>query len=434
MMPSLFADYCPQWEIKILSWLEEEVGFEHFQPGLQRLQFYLKELRARLEKSPTKIVTVAGTNGKGETCHALAAILEKQRVTYALWTSPHILSIRERFVVNGQMISYERLWQGMKELELRRNKALVPLSFYEFLLVLFMEWAMEHAPAVLILEVGLGGRWDGVNFFSAQLVGLTSISRDHQEILGKTFALILREKLGVTRRGAKLISALELDYLRHLVREHCEQEEVQWQDLFAQKKLHASVPYSVRNRRLALHLASHLEVGISACEKHLKALPMSFKGRSEKVTIRGQRFIFVGAHNLDGLRKLLDAWEEEKEGDVWGLLAFSKRDHKDVRGMLQALANSVFRGRLWLSHFQHPKALKKEELLHLLSLEKESGVNYTLDWKELIACEKYLSSTFLVAGSYYFIGEVQRHLIQVHAALGADVPGAHAFPSDTVSG
>jgi len=414
--PSEFqGNFSLNWENKIITWLESEIGFEKFNPGFSRLDYYLSDIPQKIKLRNIKIVTVAGTNGKGEVCHRLGQHLKDQNISFSLWTSPHILSIRERFVTNGEEISYLDLWQRIESLHLSMEESGIELSFYEFLFVVFMFWALEQNSSVLILEVGLGGKLDGVNYFDADVVGLPSISRDHQEILGNSYQKILAEKLGVLREGSTLISTLELRYLQKIVNQHSIHERYLWRDLFQEGLVNVKDSYSTRNSALSWQLA--LEV-FKLKNQHNFFMPISprvsFKGRNEKVTINGRRFIFIGAHNLDGLRKLVDSQTILGLLNVLWLVAFSQRDKADVLGMLRILANTKDGEEIWASFFQHPKALSKEVLSELIQSEDNIGekINYSFNWKELITCEKYQSKTFLVTGSYYFIGEVQRFLLQ----------------------
>ena len=177
---------------------------EFFAPGVEKLRPYLEAFSPHIKK----LCIVAGTNGKGETVAALTQTLQSQGISVASWSSPHLQTVRERVLLNGEMFS-EKLWlEQIEQLKGDVDK----LSYYEFLFILF--WRLIESsdswPEVIILEVGLGGRLDAVNYFDADLVLIPSISRDHQEYLGQSYREILAEKLAVTRQSSHLITAFQV--------------------------------------------------------------------------------------------------------------------------------------------------------------------------------------------------------------------------------
>ena len=84
--------------------------------------------------------------------------------------------------------------------------------------LMFCEYSVRKDPEVIILEVGLGGRYDATNLFDANLCALTSISRDHEQILGKGLANILSEKIEITRPMSTLLTTIETDFLKNIVK------------------------------------------------------------------------------------------------------------------------------------------------------------------------------------------------------------------------
>src|SRR5690606_36330748 len=159
---------------------EQNIGFENYQSAIDRGLSRIRPLFAKhLKENKAQVATIAGTNGKGETCLLIAKHLRSLKKTYTLWTSPHVISIRERFRSSEGMISYEELWQKFKEVEAIQKKENIILSFYEFLFFCFVSWSDEKSLGYMVLEVGLGGRLDATNLFDAKVTGLTSVGRDH---------------------------------------------------------------------------------------------------------------------------------------------------------------------------------------------------------------------------------------------------------------
>ncbi|MFP5459385.1 MAG: hypothetical protein ACLGG7_11680 [Bacteriovoracia bacterium] len=390
---------------ELQDWLMLAYGAEKFRPGLERVGTFLAPELAEVKKLDPKIVTVAGTNGKGETSYTLAAMARAAGVPFVLWTSPHIHSVCERFQNLAGAISSDELSELLIEGEKLRQRAGVGLSYYEALWAAFVRWGLEQKASLWILEVGLGGRYDAVNLLDAHVVGLCSISRDHQEFLGPRYDLILGEKLGVVRPNSTLISALELCYLRERARVGNERS----RDLFATGALDSSLSFSERNRILASEL--WLALGYAAQE-----LPQgSLIARGEVLEWQGHRFTFYGSHNPDGVRKLvqflrLSSYNRQKEfyHQVWA--AFSERPQMDLRVMARMLAtlgseNTCVR----ITRFEHLKAAGPAGWW---GESEGSHTQYFHDWTELFQLlAPHTDRSVLVVGSYYFVALVQSHLL-----------------------
>lgn len=405
---------------ELQDWLMLTYGAEKFRPGLERVGTFLAPELAQVQTRAPKIVTVAGTNGKGETSYTLAAMARAAGVPFVLWTSPHIHSVCERFQNRAGMIPCEELTKLLHEGEELRQRARVGLSYYEALWAAFVRWGLAQKAELWILEVGLGGRFDAVNLLDAQVVGLSSISRDHQEFLGPRYDMILREKLGVVRPKSTLISALELGYLRERARVGNERS----RDLFASGELSCAMSFSERNRILAGEL--WLALGYAAQE-----LPQGgLIARGEVLEWQGHRFTFYGSHNPDGVRKLvqflrLSSYNRQKEfyHQVWA--AFSERPQTDLRVMARMLAAlGSEHTRVCLTRFEHLKAAGPAGWW---GESEGSHTQYFHDWTELFQLlSPPADRSVLVVGSYYFVARVQSHLLERgatrRASSGAPVP------------
>lgn len=144
-----------------------------------------------------KTIHVAGTNGKGSTCHTLAAVLQSAGYRVGLYTSPHLLDFRERIRVNGEMISEQRVIEFVEQ-ERAFFEPLYP-SFFELTTSLAMLYFREQKVDVAVIEVGLGGRLDCTNIILPELSVITNISFDHTQFLGDTLPKIAAEKAGIIK-------------------------------------------------------------------------------------------------------------------------------------------------------------------------------------------------------------------------------------------
>lgn len=398
---------------ELQEWLLAHYGRETFRPGLERIRDFLQAEVSAVVASKPLIVTVAGTNGKGETALTLAELARQHGIPFVLWTSPHLLSVTERFQSNpGEILVGELEKLLIAGEDMRRNRG-VGLSYYEALWAAFLRWGLQQQARLWILEVGLGGRLDAVNILAADVVALCSISRDHQELLGPTYRQILQEKLGVLRPGKTLVSALELRYLREQTHSVVTSGQNPWLDLFESGALQCLTGFSERNRQLAL--AAWRALGFTG-----ESAPLAiFAGRGESWAWQGHEFIFYGSHNPDGMRKMVqflrsNSYNLEKEffHQIW--TAFSQRPAADLRSMVTMVAGlASAETSIFVTRFTHPKAAGPDGWWRY---GEGSSATYIHEWTELFSqLPPRNSRRILVVGSYYFVAHVQAHLLSLGA-------------------
>ncbi|QFI36931.1 bifunctional tetrahydrofolate synthase/dihydrofolate synthase [Moritella marina ATCC 15381] len=150
-----------------------------------------------------KVITVAGTNGKGSTCAFLERILLDAGFNVGVTSSPHIQDYRERVRVNGNMLTAQAHADSFAFIEAGRGDT--TLTYFEFTTLSALKLFQDAALDVVILEVGLGGRLDASNIVSADVAVVTTIDIDHADWLGTDKAVIAREKSGIFRHGKKAI-------------------------------------------------------------------------------------------------------------------------------------------------------------------------------------------------------------------------------------
>ncbi len=170
----------------------EKVGAGAYKEGLSNT----RALDAHFGHPHTayKTIHVAGTNGKGSTSHTLAAILQKSGLRVGLYTSPHLVSFRERIRVNGKPISEQRVVDFVAQ-ERAFFEPLQP-SFFELTTALAFLYFKEQQVDVAVIEVGLGGRLDCTNIITPLVSVITNISKDHTQFLGSTLAGDSRRESG----------------------------------------------------------------------------------------------------------------------------------------------------------------------------------------------------------------------------------------------
>lgn len=375
-------------------WLSKHFDGEFFSGNFN----HLKKIINRLGLYPknSRIITVAGTNGKGQTVRILNKLLTSCGNKTLLLTSPHISVVNERFIVNDQQVSDSNLIYSFENVYSHTKNE--KLSYFEFLYLVYLDLAQKFQPDFLIQEVGLGGRLDATNAIDADISALTSISRDHQDLLGSTYKKILFEKLGIARSGRPLITALELSYLRDLTKAFARSKQVEWFDLFHNNILNSKRSFPERN----LELARAIFESATGNEAELRATDASISLFRNK-EIDGASWDLYTTHNVDGLRKLIQFLGYGKYNN-YNTIVFApgRRNDADLHTMMRILLNHFDKQKITLVHFEHLKAL---EFSRLLELGNKFGITIVEDIKKISIPRS--RGPVLVLGSNYFLGTFQ---------------------------
>jgi len=363
------------------------------------------------------IIHVAGTNGKGSTCAYMNSVLTEAGYKVGMFTSPHLVSVRERMRINHELISeqafvktYNKLTkllecynQYLKESSFKRTgenanskdntnrierEIISQLeyfpTFYEFLFFMTMLYFEEQKTDIIILETGMGGRLDATNVIDAPKVAvITEIGKDHMEILGDTYELIAEEKAGIIKKGSVVVYSAKRQEVAEVIERKAGElgvlckcvEKLENQDYsFVYKKIDFSfysryygyIPiklntcaiYQVENAKLALTAIEELGVEVSeeAIQRGMEIC--KWEGRMEEI-LPG---IFLdGAHNEDGI----DAFVSSVKGDGckghrW--LLFSAVADKEYILMKDRLIESDLFEYIYATPLKTTRSIRREEL------------------------------------------------------------------------
>ncbi|WP_414830958.1 bifunctional tetrahydrofolate synthase/dihydrofolate synthase [Alteromonas sp. H39] len=187
----------------LAQWLDylESIHPTAIDMGLERVESVAAALQLAFASST--VITVAGTNGKGTTCKFLEQAAILQGKTVAVYSSPHLLTYRERVRYNGELPSEAAFCEAFSCVEEARGGT--TLTYFEFGTLAAMKMMMDWQVDVVILEVGLGGRLDATNIINPDIAVITTIDLDHQDWLGDTREKIAVEKAGILRPGIKAV-------------------------------------------------------------------------------------------------------------------------------------------------------------------------------------------------------------------------------------
>ncbi len=183
--------------------------------GLERIRRLLKDLGHPEQKLPP-VVHVAGTNGKGSVCAFTRAMLEAQGLKAHVYISPHLVHFHERIRLAGKLISEEELSATLEECE--RVNAGAPITYFEITTAAALLAFSRHPADALILEVGLGGKYDATNVVARpRMTIVTPVGFDHMEFFGNSLADIAAEKAGIIKPGVPVIVGPQEDIPRDVI-------------------------------------------------------------------------------------------------------------------------------------------------------------------------------------------------------------------------
>jgi len=200
-------------------WIEyiQTLHFSEIELGLERVQSVYRRLYPK--GLACKVISVAGTNGKGSTSELLSSIYHQSGYKVGKFTSPHLIEFGERYSLNGRNANEAQLLSAFEKIEAARGD--VPITFFEFSALLAIELFSAEKVDVAVMEVGLGGRLDAVNIVDADVAIITSISIDHTAWLGNTVEVIAREKAGIARENKPCVVGIA-ETPKSII-EHCAQ-------------------------------------------------------------------------------------------------------------------------------------------------------------------------------------------------------------------
>jgi dihydrofolate synthase/folylpolyglutamate synthase len=364
-----------------------------------------------------KTIHVVGTNGKGSTSYYLSGVLQAHGLKTGLYTSPHLVSMRERIRVNDLPIDDESLDRLIMQVKAAAEETQVEPTFFEVLTIVAFLYYAEQNIDVAVLEAGMGGRLDSTAVADGELIVLTSIGLEHTEVLGSTESAILKEKMGVAGSAQSILSN---GRSKTFVLGGLNDALIAEAKVFAASHGCSCVVPEIRNDielpNLGQHYIENASLSLKAAElflnKYDDALALktlatrSWAGRMQKlIDANGvTKFILDGAHNSHAVRRLVETldkyYPDQKFHCVFGAL----RD-KDVGEMLKLMAPHVS---AW--HITRTPYPRFRELIDLQSELEKLGLNvasageFSREYLNEVCASVTDGSPVLITGSLYMIG------------------------------
>ncbi|MCM1261353.1 MAG: bifunctional folylpolyglutamate synthase/dihydrofolate synthase [Butyrivibrio sp.] len=388
-----------------------------------------------------KTIHVAGTNGKGSVCAYLHSILRETGLSVGMFTSPHLVTMRERFLINGEMVSEEEfLWAfnqvagKLKSMPEQLKGISYHPTFFEYLFFIAMVLFERHRVEYMILETGLGGRLDATNAIDKKEVCvITSIGYDHTEYLGETLSEIAAEKAGIFRRGVPAVFLNKNEEVTKKLLECAKNTgaavcQISLDAIKEINSINKTIDFSLQSNyygyirfnmpTIALYQIENVALAVTAIEclsdrarisiEQLKEgiRKTRWEGRMEEIA---DSVYLDGAHNTDGIQAFLKSVEQDGCMGKRKLL-FSMVKDKQYQAVIDMLAGSKLFDAAGVVELQDKRALPLHTIVDYfrqyteLQTFKYDKLEHALHDMAMSCGDK---DRMYIVGSLYLAGEVK---------------------------
>ena len=386
--------------------------------SLDRVKSIAKKLN--LLKFTGKIITVAGTNGKGSCVIFLESILLAAGLKVGAYISPHLLRYNERIRLDGKDIDNEALCQAFAVV--KQACADIVLSYFEFTTLVALLIFKKQNPDVLILEAGLGGRFDAVNILDNDISIITTISLDHMQILGNTKDVIGYEKSGIMRSlkpvicGENMPASVSIAADNVQAKLYCLNKDFNYAEKngYWSWRTASEIIENLPLLRLPVNSAALAIMAIKLLSEDFKissqAIIIGLKnaflpGRLQRLIFNGKEIIFDVAHNHESASLLaLNLNKNKSSGRVLAIVGMF--GDKDIIGTLKPLVGIV--DRWYFGVLDSPRAASTVHLVRCLQMAGSNNFvslpTITVSLQQAIAeCQE--KDRIAVFGSFYAVAE-----------------------------
>ena len=388
--------------------------------SLGRIKKLLKKINFDENLLP-KVIHIAGTNGKGSTAAILKSILNHHDYSTHVYSTPHLVKFNERIQLRSKEISNQKLLEYLKFCEDKNEGNLI--TFFEITTAAAFKAFQDHKADYLILEVGLGGRFDATNILKkSKYAAITPISLDHQDYLGNSLYQIAFEKLGILNPKSTIFINRQKTNVMKYIKSQLKKRKLtanlfnnHWKiksnfylsnDIRVNlSKLSLQGSHQLINAGLAIHLARNILKEKFVIEKTEKALMnCEWPGRLQQIKsgllnkkIKKYKNIYLdGFHNIDGMKALIKSLPKNRK-----ILICSFLNNKKYIQMLSSLSNHF--NKIIVVKMNEENSITEDLLPKYLKLY---FANSLTDSFKMINKLSSNQTTIYFGGSLYFIGEV----------------------------
>lgn len=380
-----------------------------------------------------KVITIAGTNGKGSTVACLEELYTNAGLSVGVYTSPHLFSFNERIKVNKTPISDNELCKLFHIIEVSRQN--IELSYFEMATLAALLHFKRKSVEIILLEVGMGGRLDATNIINPDLSIITTINFDHQKYLGATLEEIAIEKAGIMRRGKPVIYADTIcqDVMQdYAMKVGAKLYAINKDFSFAineQNQLTVNFLEKVENYQLDninFKAAGAAIVAVKVFSVYFNVADKIIYKSLQSVNIPGRlqylsgniNYLFDVSHNIQSVELLSDFLVKVKKDNAKVHAVFSALKDKDLSGLIGKMQQYVD---YWYPvELNVKRACNGDDILNILNLSGEKHSicydNALSAFKKASKCAK-IGDLIVVYGSFSLVGPVLKYYNEFYSSL-----------------
>jgi dihydrofolate synthase / folylpolyglutamate synthase len=436
-----------------LKYLSERVNLERARPArIAPESFKLDRMAALLDalgnpQAEVRCVHIAGSKGKGSTVEMVASCLGACGYATGVYTSPHLIDIRERIRINGEMIGYSQFARLMQRVAAAVEQAALlhgDATYFEVMTAMALCYYAEQAVDIAVIEVGLGGRLDSTNLVNPEVTAITAIQLEHTQLLGDTVEKIAREKAGIIKPGVTNITVPQppgvLEVFREVAEERGAPLEILGKTLEFSSRFVASP-----------ELGPHIRVSIAAGQDGYEHMAVPLKGEHQAVNcglalailrklrdrgfqtperpvaeglartqVAGRmevipgapRILLDGAHTPDSVAALVKAIGAHVRYDSM-VVIFGCSEDKDVRSMLAKISQGADKI-IFTRASGTPRAMEPRELCRRyieISGKMAQAAPGLREALEIARAAAQRDDLICITGSFYLAGEARKMLL-----------------------
>lgn len=372
--------------------------------------------KCHISMKQKNMIHIAGTNGKGSTVNYLRSILNAHGYSVGTFTSPYLICHNDRIRVDDVPISDEELLKYINDYyEIIEEDG---LSMFEIDVLIMLAYFQSLDLDYRIIETGIGGLHDKTNVIDPIISAITNIGMDHQKQLGESIYDIINEKMGIIKPHQMFMTSETQGTILARLQEQCDVMEAimyvvpeyqvsrypfhfRYRDMAFTLKNQGI--YQVTNARLALTIASKL-IRLDATLTTSAIENASWKGRYETLPYHGGTVEIDGAHNLPGIKALIQTLRVKKEQNI--SIIFSCLNDKDVNPMLDLMLKEGYT--VYLTTFNDERAID------LSKIETRPRLLIVDNFTEALKAAYIKKNHIVITGSLHFISKVRKYLVELN--------------------
>lgn len=374
-----------------------------------------------------KIIHIAGTNGKGSTSTTLEKILIENGNTVGKYTSPHILRFNERICANGLEITNEEIAYYYSYVKDVIGKLDISPTFFEVTTAMMFKYFSDKKLEYVILEVGLGGKYDATNIANGDICCITNVSLDHTEFLGNSIYEIAQEKAGIIKKNSKVIvGSLEKEFLKgieektknytNVLEKYKESSyKLDFENFITEIKIKNELykyslfgEYQYKNFLCAFEVAKELAISNEIIKK--AAGKVFWQCRFEIIKKKDKIIILDGAHNIDGAKTLCETLEKGYNKDeIVGIVSILKdKETVSIIDILEKTMGNI----IFTSLAENKRGRSGKDILNLSINKKDKEYEEDMRKAYELAMSTPRKRVVVICGSFYLLTKFKEDVLR----------------------